>query len=393
MKFKLVAVLLAVATFSTCIIAFNLSPSIGSVKAGNYGYIDKTGKLVIKSQFSEVKNFSQGLAAVKIADKWGYTNKTGKLVIEPEFNDARSFSEGLAAVKLDDKWGYIDTTGKMVVTQEFNDTYGFFEELAAVEINSRWGYIDRTGKFVIKPQFGSVYSFSEGLAAVVNDGYELGYIDKTGKQIISIESNAGIIGIEGFSQGVALVETGGGGTCGPVICAYGYIDKTGKIIVEQPFFAAREFSEELAAVATYSKHYGSSEQYGGRNVNGNAIDDWGYINKLGRLVIKPIFSDANSFSQGLAAVNIGKKSIYSYKGGDTSITEISGKWGYIDGTGKQVISPQFDLANSFSERLAAVKIKNKCGYINKIGKVVVKRKFATCAEFSEGLAAVQTFGQ
>jgi hypothetical protein len=387
MKFKLFAVSLAVATFSTCIIAVNLSPSTGSVKAGNYGYIDKTGKLVIKSQFREVKNFSQGLAAVKIADKWGYTNKTGKLVIKPEFSNARSFSEGLAAVKLDDKWGYVDTTGKMVVTPEFNDTYGFFEELAAIQINSRWGYIDRTGKFVIKPRFGSAYSFSEGLAAVVNDGYELGYIDKTGKQIISIESSAGIIGIERFSQGLAVVETGGGGTCGPVICAYAYIDKTGKKIVEQPFFEAREFSEKLAAVATYS------EQYLGRNINGNAIDDWGYINKLGQLVIKPKFNEANSFSEGLAAVNIGKKSIYSYKAGDTSITEISGKWGYIDGTGKQVISPQFDLANSFAEGLAAVKIKNKCGYINKIGKVVVKRKFATCAEFSEGLAAVKTFGQ
>ncbi len=75
MKSKLFVALLAVITFSTCIITFNLSPSTGSVKAGNYGYIDKTGKLVIKSQFSEVKNFSQELAAVKIADKWGYTNQ------------------------------------------------------------------------------------------------------------------------------------------------------------------------------------------------------------------------------------------------------------------------------------------------------------------------------
>ena len=75
MKLKLYAVLLATITFLTCIVTFNLSPSTGSVKAGNYGYIDKTGKLVIKSQFSEVKSFSQELAAVKIADKWGYTNQ------------------------------------------------------------------------------------------------------------------------------------------------------------------------------------------------------------------------------------------------------------------------------------------------------------------------------
>lgn len=76
--------------------------------------------------------------------------------------------------------------------------------------------------------------------------------------------------------------------------------------------------------------------------------------------------------------------------GETFRKDIAGKWGYIDGTGKQVISPQFDLANSFSEGLAAVKVKNKCGYINKIGKVVVQPQFSSCEDFAEGLAAVET---
>ena len=70
--------------------------------------------------------------------------------------------------------------------------------------------------------------------------------------------------------------------------------------------------------------------------------------------------------------------------------DISGKWGYIDGTGKQVIPAQFDLANSFSQGLAAVKVKDKCGYVNKIGKVVVHLQFSSCEDFAEGLAAVKT---
>lgn len=383
MELKLSAVLLAAITCLICIV-FNISPSIGAVKAGHYGYINKTGKLVVKPQFGEAKNFLQGLAAVKIDDKWGYTNKTGKLVIKPAFSDAYSFSEGLAAVKLDNKWGYIDKTGKMLITPQFIETYGFSEGLAAVKIDSSWGYIDKTGKVVISPQFREAYSFSEG-SAVVNIDYKWGYIDKTGKQIIRAETESGteIIQADRFSQGLAAVETGGSGTCGVVFCAYGYIAQTGKIVVEPKFFDARKFSEELAAVATYGGT-------GTVNANGNSIDDWGYIDKQGQLVIKPIFNQASSFSEGLAAVNIGNKFVYSNKPGDTSITEIAGKWGYIDKTGKQVVPIQFDLANSFSEGLAAVKVKDKCGYINKIGKVVVKRRFSACADFSEGLAAVKT---
>ena len=63
MKLNLYAVLLATITFLTCIVPLNLLPSTGSVKAGNYGYINKTAKLVIESQFRDVKNFSQGLAS------------------------------------------------------------------------------------------------------------------------------------------------------------------------------------------------------------------------------------------------------------------------------------------------------------------------------------------
>ncbi|PSB31132.1 WG repeat-containing protein [Chlorogloea sp. CCALA 695] len=57
--------------------------------------------------------------------------------------------------------------------------------------------------------------------------------------------------------------------------------------------------------------------------------------------------------------------------------------------GRLVIKPIFSEANSFSEGLAAVKVKDKCGYINKIGKAVVKCRFSACADFSEGLAVVQ----
>lgn len=46
--------------------------------------------------------------------KWGYIDKTGKMVIKPQFNCARSFSEGLARVWIDGKMGYINKTGKYI---------------------------------------------------------------------------------------------------------------------------------------------------------------------------------------------------------------------------------------------------------------------------------------
>ena len=83
---------------------------------GKWGYIDKTGKVIIPCQWKYALNFNEGLA--KVADdnwKYGYIDKTGKVVIPCKWNWAEDFSEGLANVKdANDKWFKIDKTGKVV---------------------------------------------------------------------------------------------------------------------------------------------------------------------------------------------------------------------------------------------------------------------------------------
>jgi hypothetical protein len=90
------------------------------------------------------------------------------------------------------------------------------------------------------------------------------------------------------------------------------------------------------------------------------------------MVIEPHFEVASSFSEGLAAVKIGPM------------------YGYIDRTGRIVIEPRFAGAVSFSEELGKVKVNSKWGYINKAGKFVIQPQFEDCGSFSEGLAEVKT---
>ncbi|MDY6784551.1 MAG: WG repeat-containing protein [Cyanobacteriota bacterium] len=89
----------------------------------------------------------------------------------------------------------------------------------------------------------------------------------------------------------------------------------------------------------------------------------GYIDSTGKVIIEPQFSGAFDFSEGLAAVfiDVFRNDKYRYK------------YGYIDSTGKVVIPPQFKVAFPFSNRRAAVEIEGKMGYIDKAGKVVISR--------------------
>ncbi|GIO12174.1 hypothetical protein J19TS2_17290 [Cohnella xylanilytica] len=152
----------------------------------HYGFIDKTGKIVIQAKYEQILAFSEGLAPVKQNDKWGFINKQGKFIIKPQYHDALPFSEGLAAVYGNGGWGFIDKNGKEVVKPQYYSVKAFGDGIAAVELNNRnWIFIDKTGKVVIDSQFLDVTdthylndtsAFREGLCLVLANNKKFGYI-------------------------------------------------------------------------------------------------------------------------------------------------------------------------------------------------------------------------
>lgn len=302
----------------------------------NFGYIDRTGRIVIEPRFTWAYEFTEGLARVQIGSRDGYIDTTGKVVIKPQFYRARQFSEGLAPVgnirwlPIGLKWGFIDKTGRMVIKQQFSQVSHFSEGLAAVaREGEKWGYIDKTGRYVVSPQFDYAGDFSEGLAVVEKSG-KLGYIDKAGRALERAIR---------FSEGLAAIEVGG---------KWGFVDKKGSVAICPRFDDVEGFSEGLAAVR---------------------IDrSWGFVDKEGRVVVHPRFDDVEGFSEGLAAVKVGGTWHEKERRWD------GGKWGFVDKTGKMAIAPQFDEVWPFCGGLALGEIDLVRGcyhvYVDKEGKFV-----------------------
>lgn len=158
-------------------------PLFWVMENGKYGYIDKTGKVVIKPQYENTMGFNEGLAATKYGGKYGYIDTKGKWIIKPQFDFTYMFSDGLAMVEIDKKTAWIDKTGKIVIKpQEFEKTaVGFKEGRLAVKKGGKWGYLDKTGKMAIPPQFDEANEFSGGVAQVVTDGHQHHWMDRNGK--------------------------------------------------------------------------------------------------------------------------------------------------------------------------------------------------------------------
>ena len=66
-------------------------PSDKPKEEGKWGFIDKTGAVIIPPQSKYGSPFHEGLAAASVGDKWGYIDKTGKFVINPQYDSALQF--------------------------------------------------------------------------------------------------------------------------------------------------------------------------------------------------------------------------------------------------------------------------------------------------------------
>ncbi len=232
------------------------------------GFVDKAGKIAINPQFEVgrggidetlfTSSFSENLASVKIGDKYGFINKEGKIVINPQFDYAFPFSDGLSAVSIGNKNGYVNIEGKIVINPQFDEAFPFKNGLAVIKVGEQYGYIDKEGKIAINPQFNSALSFSDEGLAWVTLGEKGGYIDKDGKYAINLQfttqkgPNPWMImqflqnyrpQMYSFSEGLAPVMIGE--KCG-------FIDYTGKIIINPQFLTAYTFEGGLAAVFTES---------------------------------------------------------------------------------------------------------------------------------------------
>jgi hypothetical protein len=157
------------------------------IKGGKEGYIDQTGRLVIRPTFDDAFDFSDGLASVRRGDDVGYIDMTGSFAFKPRFIIAGPFSEGMARV-VPEKGapGYIDRSGQFVLQDlPFGDVSlgDFSEGLASVKVGPKVGFIDKTGKMVIEPRFDEVKQFIEGRARVKIDG-AYGFIDRSGELVI-----------------------------------------------------------------------------------------------------------------------------------------------------------------------------------------------------------------
>lgn len=222
--------------------------------------------------------------------------------------------------------------------------------------------------------------------------YRYGFIDKSGRFVIEPKyEEAG-----DFHEGLAWVKLGDK--------RYEYIDKAGRYVLDpdERCISVGSFHEGVAIIQVGNYRFGIIDKTGRRI--GSWVEwaylfhdfheglacvkirdgEYGFIDKTGRFVIAPQFKEALNFQEGLSLITLDRQ-----------------KCGFIDKSGRYVVEPRFKygpLRFGFSEGLAAVNFgvgdrprpDDKYGYIDKTGRIVIEPKFKSAFNFHEGLARVNS---
>ena len=87
-----------------------------------------------ESGYNPRYEFHDGLVRFVEDEKFGYKDREGNVIIKPQYFEASDFSEGLACVKKGktSSWSYIDTSGRSAIRALFRQAKPFHEGLAAV---------------------------------------------------------------------------------------------------------------------------------------------------------------------------------------------------------------------------------------------------------------------
>lgn len=207
----------------------------GKQPDSKWGMIDLTDSAIViepEYEYIDTKGFKENLLRVKKDGLYGFLDRTGEVIISPQFDYAESFQDGVAYVQLDEKNGYIDQDGRLLfsfptetmwIADEYegiyfrylraDGTWGFLNREGEVlsEISSNitsdsdallanglfpacgetgyYGFLNVYGDWVIWPQWDSATNYTEGFACVEKD-YQVGIIDAAGKLVVEPVFNA-----------------------------------------------------------------------------------------------------------------------------------------------------------------------------------------------------------
>lgn len=341
-----------------------------------WGFIDESGRLVIKDSFDNTRDFSDGLAATNLKGKWGYIDTDGKKQIAFKYRSAFPFKNGIARIQNFDKlYGFINTDGEEVIPPKHVEAYDLSDGLIKLKTNGGYNFININGDTLLSEPVSKVNNFKNGYAVAKDFGKET-LIDVSGKLLLDYKYDKVYLPENNMVK-VRLDKK------------YGYVDLNGKNLIPIAYDKLSGFQDGIAAAKkngdwllintknNIQKELANSVQ----NIISMNENKWmvsqagkfAIMNNKGEMQTDLEFDALNKFHESIA------------------VYELNGAYGYVGINGQKITGPDFPLCWDFVGDKARAIFDGGVGFLNKQGKPVIPAIFFEVRDFHDGLSRVQVY--
>lgn len=321
----------------------------------------QNNNLINKTNLEEIQIVNDELVPFRNKNMWGYCTFNKTIVIDCKLYYANLFADNLASINngcLNPV--YINKKGDIVISrQDEPEIYrrrgdiGFFE--VQNQNNKLSGIINSTGEEIVPIENDLIFPhfYSNEITCFLKNG-KMGFVNLLNNNYVAPKYKTE--NIHPFNNGFFIISKEVNQKR-----FYGFMDKEENIIIPEIFSDANSFSEGLAGVKL-------------------TTNKWGFSNTKGELVIPTIYSYYRDFKDGIAQV------------------KFNNKWGIINQLGEVIVPFIYEKMSPFSEGLAAVRYNFKWGFINKTGEIIIPFLYQENEtwmnfEFKNGLACMRKNGK
>lgn len=143
-------------------------------KKEKFGIIDRDGKTVIPITYPVLGKVGTFIAFEK-AGKWGFIDLSNRVVIQPTYEYAESFSNGLGIVQMLTLRGAINSKGEVVIPLEHTTIKQLDATHYLVSIGARYGIYTNKGELIVPLEYGNIRKLNDSFY-LLSKGQEMHYL-------------------------------------------------------------------------------------------------------------------------------------------------------------------------------------------------------------------------
>lgn len=160
--------------------------TIASENGSGFGYLSKTGDVLIPFEYDKTSAFNDGYASVCKQNKWYVIDSKNNVTLTTDMDYLGVYSEGLIPAMKGGKAGFISLDGKEAMPFNYEMVSSVHKGKFNYKENGKWGIKDAKGTVLLAPAYEDLSNFYDefGNKILANAG-KFGLLNFEEKEILS----------------------------------------------------------------------------------------------------------------------------------------------------------------------------------------------------------------